>query len=251
MTGPYPSGIDPAHVQAICVAATASHSGDGEVLVAAGRDSVTASLPGRAAARWAAAALSLAGYQVDPAGGRRLVVRGWSAAGLDQRLAAMRTVLHQLSCAPRLTAIAALEQCRPLPADALPDRAAQRQLLERAARQLRDWIAVTSGIHAPLDLLAEPAATGIALRLRTTRRLEESIADLTSRQLQVAEHALALYPALRAEMSHDRASATAIRQAITAWHLPPSPIAQDSTTLLAATTPPGRNSPAGRPARRR
>ena len=192
-------------------------------------------MPTRAGARNAEAALSRVGYQVvrttDHRRGGHLVVRGWSADGLEARLIAMRAVLEQLASDPGSTAMKALDRLGGLPAAALPDRAGQRQLSRQAATQLLRWIFTTSGIHAPHDPLARPADAGCALRLSTAWRLEEAIEDLAARQVRVAADALAQYPVLRQQMGHDSARDIAVRRASVAFHLS-GRVAQDTTQIL-------------------
>jgi hypothetical protein len=232
---PYPSGVDPCHIWAVCAAAAPGHDPAGTAVLAGGRDAARVYLPARAAARAAQAALSRVGYQVARAAGssrgRQLLVRGWSAGGLEARLTAMRAVLEQLAADPGSAATMALDQLRRVPAAELPAAAGQQQLTWQAGEQLRRWIFAASGIHAPHDPLARPADTGCALRLSAAWRLEEAIDDLAARQLRVAGRALALYPALRQQIGHDSARDTVIRQAGITFHLS-SPIAQDTTPLL-------------------
>jgi hypothetical protein len=207
-----------------------------------------ACLPARPAARAAHAALNRVGYQVVPATegnrrGRDLTVCGWSARGLESRLTAMRGVLGKLGSEPGSTAATALDQLGRLPATELPDEAGRLQLVQQAGRQLRGWISVTSGIHAPCDPLARPADAGCALRLSATWRAEQAIDDLVARHLRVTWHALALYPGLRQTRSHDIACESAVRQAGIASHL--------SDHLARGTTPlmPGGDSGTGSPPR--
>ena len=97
----------------------------------------------------------LPGHRVTPASrGRDVLVTGWNTAGLDSRLTAMRAILHQLADNPLLTARAAIERFRGLPA-AARSPAQTWELLERGAHR--------------------PALTGCprgpaSMRLRATRR---------------------------------------------------------------------------------
>lgn len=230
-----PTGADHAHIWAICAGAGPTRDRHGTALLAGARDGIHVYMPTRAGARDAEAALSRVGYQVVRTTGHgrggQLVVRGWSADGLEARLIAMRAVLEQLASDRGSTAMKALDRLGGLPAAALPDRAGQRQLSRQAATQLLRWIFTTSGIHAPHDPLARPADPGCALRLSTAWRLEEGIEDLAARQIRVAADALAQYPVLRQQMGHDSARDVAIRRASVAFHLS-GRVAQDTTQIL-------------------
>jgi hypothetical protein len=220
---PYPCKVDPLHVGMICATAAPGSPRGGTPLLTGGRYGVRVYLPSRSAARAAQDALRRVGYRVGRAAetrrGRDLIVAGWSADGLDSRLAAMRGVLQRLAAGPGSTAAAALDQLGRLPAAALPGEAGQQQLIRQAGYQLREWISATSGIHAPCNRLATPADTGIALRLSAAWRAEEAIDGLAVRHLQVTELAVGLYPALRQAMSHDSARDSAIRRAGIAAHI--------------------------------
>ncbi len=230
----YPAGIDPVHVRTIATAAVPDGQRDGTVLLVGGQYAARVYLPTRSAAQAAHAALRRVGYQVGRTGslrGRDLIIAGWSAEGLESRLTAMRAVLQKLAAEPGAAAVAALDQLGRLSAAALPGQAGQRLLIHQADQQLRAWIADTSGIHAPCDPRARPADPGCALRLNATHRAEEAIDDLAARHVQVAELAVALYPALRQRMDHDSASDFAVRRAGVAFHLSQQ-LAQDITPLL-------------------
>jgi hypothetical protein len=239
-----PSGFDPAHIWAVCASAAPARDRHGAALLAGMRDGVHVYMPTRAGARTAEAALSRVGYQVvrttDHRRGGQLMVRGWSADGLEARLIAMRAVLEQLASDPGSTAMKALDRLGGLPAAALPDRTGQRQLSRQAATQLLRWIFATSGIHAPHDPLARPADAGCGLRLSTAWQLEEAIEDLAGRQVRVTADALAQYPVLRQQMGHDSARDIAVRRAGVAFYLS-SRVAQDTTQILGN----GRQTPGG------
>jgi hypothetical protein len=243
-------GLDPAHILAVCADATGGSRSELARAVAL-PDSVRACLPSRLAARNACAVLARVGYQVDAASrGRDLLITGWSPAGLDSRLTAMRGILHQLASHPSVTARAVIEQYRHQPAGSPSPRAGQ-EILDQARAQLRAWVSARSGIHVPHDPAVQPADVGTALRLRATWTLEHTIDDLVERHLQVAAHALALYDSLSPQMSGDYARDTTIRRAGITFQLSGS-ADQDSTALLPGTVqPPGQGMPlASRPSRR-
>jgi hypothetical protein len=224
------------HVWTICTTAAPGSQRDGTALLVGGQYATRVYLPNRSAAHAAHAALRRVGYQASRATGgirgRDLIVAGWSAEGLESRLTAQRAVLQKLAAEPAATAIAALDQLDRLPAAALPGLAGQRQLIVQAGQQLRAWISGTSGIHAPRDPRARPTEPGSALRLHASRRAEEAIDNLAVRHLQVAEVAVAFYPALRQRMGHDTARDSAVRRAGMAFHLSPQQLGQDLTPLL-------------------
>jgi hypothetical protein len=247
---PGAAGLDPVHILAICTEATGGGSRR-PVFAAPGR--IRVCMPSRRAARAGCAALARVGYLADTAdsGGRKgrdVLVTGWSAPGLESRLAAMRGVLHQLADSPTVTAQVVTERFRSLPGEptslsACPD------LLHPARAQLRAWVAARSGIHAPGDPAVLPADTGNALRLRAVRVLEQAIDDLVERHLRVAGHALELFSSLRPQMNGDSAQQAAIRRAGIAFHLS-GPTARDSSSLLNAGQIPGPDTPPGSPAAR-
>lgn len=229
VTDPYPAGLDPAHILAICVHATGGRPG----LALGTRDGMCVCLPSRRSARNARAALGRVGYRVtDDSGarGRDLVVTGWNAAGLESRLTAMRVVLHQLAENRSPTARAVIERFRGLPSAAQSPRSGLG-VLDEARTGLRSWASVRSGIHTPRPPAVLPADVGVALQLGTANVLEQAIDDLIERHLRVAGHALALFCSLREQMDIGRAQDTAIRWAGITFHLGGTD-AQDSTPLL-------------------
>lgn len=175
---PYPAGLDPAHILAICVHATGGRPG----LAVGARDGICVCLPSRRAARSAGVALARVGYQVianSGPRGRDAVVTGWSPAGLESRLTAMRAVLHQLADNPPLTARAVIERFRSLPGTSHSPHAGLA-ILQQARTGLRSWVSARSGIHAPRPPAVLPPDVGIALRLGTAGVLEQVIDDLTN-----------------------------------------------------------------------
>lgn len=238
---PYRAGLDPAHITAICSRATGRN-----VLAVGTSGGIAVCLPTRRTARTACVALARVGYAATiHAGGhsRDLVVTGWSPAGLEARLAALRAVLHQLAENPSMTARAVVERYRHLPAGAsLPD--AGSQILDHARAGLRDRVEARSGIHTRRNPAVVPADIGVNLRLHVARVLEESIDDLVQRHLRVAEQALVLFASLREEMDTGRAAEAATRWAGIFFRLPSSP-AQDSAPLLRGAAPPVSRVPVG------
>src|SRR5579871_2203622 len=111
-----PTGLDPAHILAVCTQAT----GGGAAHAVGTPDGVRVSLPTRKAAWDATAALGRVGYIAALAGrtgrGRDLAVTGWSPAQLDWRLSALRSVMHRLADNPLVTATAAVRRFAALPA---------------------------------------------------------------------------------------------------------------------------------------
>ena len=246
VTDPYPAGLDPAHILAICEHATSGRPG----LAVGARDGMCVCLPSRRAARRARAALARVGYHLtdDSAPhGRDLVVTGWNPAGLEARLNAMRAVLHQLTENPSLTARAVIERFRGLPSAAQSPRSGLG-VLDEARADLRSWVFARSGIHAPRPPAVLPPDVGVALPLGTANVLEQAIDDLIERHLRVAGHALALFCSLREQMDVGRAQDTAIRWAGITFHLGGTD-AQDSTPLLrnALRSAGGDATPARRP----
>jgi hypothetical protein len=229
VTDPYPAGLDPAHILAICTHATGGRPG----LAVGTRDGMCVCLPSQRLARSARAALGRVGYHVtDDFGprGRDLVVTGWNPAGLESRLTAMRVVLHQLAENPSPTARAVIERFRSLPS-AAQSSCSGLGILDEARSALRSWVSARSGIHAPRPPAVLPPDVGVALQLGTARVLERAIDDLIERHLRVAGHALALFCSLREQMDIGRAQDVAIRWAGITFHLGGTS-AQDSTPLL-------------------
>jgi hypothetical protein len=243
---PYPSGVDPVHILAICAQAAPSHHRDTAILVG-GRYAARVYLPTRRAARAAQEGLCRVGYQVDrPTGntrGRDLIIHGWSAGALEARLIAMRAVLEQLAANPVSTATTVLEKLRSIPLAKLPGAAGQEQLIAQAAEQLRHWIFTGSGIQAPHDPRLRPADTGCALRVSAAWQLEEAIDDVAARQVRVARYALDLYPAARQQLGHEGGRVSVLRRAAIAFHLRSSPVAQDTSPLLGGTVDAGDPAP--------
>lgn len=226
---PYPAGLDPAHIVAVCEYAT----GGRHALAIGTGDGICVCLPARQAAHHSLTALTRVGYRAAEAPGnhgRDIMVRGWDATGLQSRLTAMRTVLHQLDSDHGIAARAALtDRLSDLPA---ADRAVP-ELVDRARERIRYWVFARSGVHAPRNTAIEPADVAIALRLRATVTLEQAIGELIQRQLRVAGHAAALYGSLVQQMSTVQARDTAIRWASITFYLGSSP-AQDSSALIRA-----------------
>jgi len=82
--GPYPSGVDPVHILAICAEAAPGHQHDTAIL-AGGRYAACVYLPARRAARAAQAALCRVGYQVDRPTEPAAAGTSSSAAGARER----------------------------------------------------------------------------------------------------------------------------------------------------------------------
>jgi hypothetical protein len=182
-------------------------------------------------AQAADAALARVGYLVTPSAaqrtGRDLLVTGWSPAGLETRLAAMRAVVHQLAGNPSLTAQAVIGRFRGS-GSATPS---PQEAFEQARTRLYAWVYARTGPCVPHDRGTVPADPRTALRLSLTRQLEDQTEGLTGRHLRAAAHALALYLPLSQQMDPGKAQDTAIRRAGTTFHLP-SPPAQDTSALL-------------------
>jgi hypothetical protein len=229
VTDPYPAGLDPAHIVAICTHASGGRPG----LAAGARDGMCVCLPARRAARSARAALARVGYRVTAdsgSHGRDLVVTGWDAAGLESRLAAMRAVLHQLAENPSPTARAVIERSRGLPGGAQSPRSGLG-VLDEARAGLRSWVFARSGVHAPRPPAVLPADVASTLQLGMAGVLELAIDGLIECHLRVAGHALALFCSLREQMDAGRARDEAIHWAGITFHLGGT-CAQDSTPLL-------------------
>ena len=190
MPEPATAGLDPAHIMAVCTHATGGKRGLGVRVP----DGLIVCMPSRRSAGTARNALVRVGYRVTAASGdhkRDLIVTGWSAAGLDARLAAMRAAFLQLTADPEVTARAVLARFGELPPHAQTPAAA-RDLLDEAGRALSAWVSARSGIHATHDPAIQPADLGIALRLRATWALEQSLDAMAGRHLHIAAQALAL-----------------------------------------------------------
>jgi len=240
MTSPDPAnpGLDPAHILGVCVLATISR-GDHRMLTLSTPAGVRIVVPTRQAAGDALAALTLTGYRAIPVPsggrGRALLVTGWSPAGLDARLTAMRSVIGQLDADPTATASAVISRVRSTPASS-PAAAADQDALGWARSRLRAFVAERSGIHAPHHPMIVPADQANALRLRAAWIVEGVIDDLIERQLRVARHALRLYGTLRQNTSDDQAQKTAVRQARDAFHISdpggPGAPAQDTSAVI-------------------
>jgi hypothetical protein len=228
---PRPTGLDPAHVLAICARATGGRRG----LAVRRRDGIIVCiLPSQRTATQATTALARVGYEVtgvSASRGRDLLVTGWDPGALDARLATMRTVLHWLVDQPSSAAQLAIERFRGLPGES---RTPQQiwEVLNQAREGLRRWVTARSGVHALRALAVQPADARIAMRLRAATVLEQAIDDQAERQLRVAGCALVLFRRLSGQMDDDRAQDTAIRWAGIAFHLS-SPAARDSPQPIA------------------
>jgi hypothetical protein len=211
-------GLDPAHILGVTNEAVRPR---GQVALAvATPDGIRICLRSRRAASDAHAALARLGYQVgrgDSTGRRDLLVTGWSAAGLESRLTAMRAVLYQLHDSPSATAGAVIERFRCLPLGS-PARYGS-SLLADARAQLVAAVMHRSGIHVPHDPAFQPTDLSIALRLRAAWALETAIDGLVERHLRVASHALPLFQSLRLHTTEDQARDTALRRASVIYHL--------------------------------
>ena len=226
MAGPDPrrAGLDPAHILAICERAAASGNQPSVRHTLAVPAGLSVRLSSPQAAQLARAALARVGYQAALARpsrrSRNVLVAGWSAAGLESRLAAMRATVHQLRAEPAATATAVIDRYRRLSAG-LPGIQASAAALSQAEKQIRLATAARCGIHAPRDPAILPADTGNALRLRVIWALEQAIDDLIERHLRVTRRALAQFCSLRRHGSDDWASDTAIRRAVGVPSAPP------------------------------
>ncbi len=223
-------GLDPDHIIGVC--AQPSGTGRPQRVHAACRPAgIRVVLGSRRGAADAAAALTRVGYLVTPSAaqrtGRDLLVTGWSAAGLDSRLAAMRAVMHQIAGSPSLTAQAAIGRFR----EAGSGAATPQEAFAQARTRLQAWVHARTGPFVPHDPAAIPADPRTALRLSLTRQLEDQIEGLIGRHLRVAAHAIALYMPLSQQMEPGKAQRTAIRRAGITFHLS-SPAAQDTSPLL-------------------
>jgi hypothetical protein len=244
-------GLDPAHILGIALQSTGRVRGRGaRVMALTASGHVHVSLPSRRAAIGAAAMLDRVGYQVTRIGGLRrpdVLVTGWSTAGLEARLAAMRAVFHQLDATPQATATAVIDRTRHRPAGS-PVVPAVEVLADARAR-LRAWVSARSGHHVPHVSAVLPADRGNALRLRTAWSLETEIDHLVDRQVRTAEHALSLFHSLRQYATDDLAQQLAIRRVSLPGQPDPS-LAQDSSALMRrAARPPGARPRSGAPPR--
>ena len=186
-------GLDPAHILSVASQAIRdSHGLAFRAVTAPG--GLRVHLSSRRAAGDAVQALGRVGYQVaqvEGSGHRDLLVTGWSANGLESRLAALRAVAQRLAEDPDSTAAAVIERARRLPARSAAHP--ETSVLADTRTQLQAWVGACSGIHAPRNPVIVPADTGNALRLRLAQALEAAIDDLVERHLQVAGHALSLF----------------------------------------------------------
>jgi hypothetical protein len=210
------AGPGPAHILAICehVAASGGHRPVG--FVTAAPDGVRVRLRSPRAARAMRAALTRTGYDTSlTCPGRRwdLLVTGWDGHALEARLAAMRTVIAQLSTDPTATAATVIDRYRHTSARS-PGSHLGIAVLIQAGEELRTSVAARCGIHAPRDPAILPAGTGNALRLRAIWVLEQAIDDLIGRHLRIARRALCLFRALRQDITDDRAQDAAICRAV-------------------------------------
>jgi hypothetical protein len=239
-------GLDPAHIIGVCwsPAGVPGHYQHTQAVRTTGGFRVT--VPSRRGANEAAAALTRVGYLVTRSPGERpgrgLLVTGWSPAGLESRLAAMRAVVHQLAGSPSVTAQAVIEAFRGQPA-ASP---APWQILQHADRRLHAWAYARTGPSVPHDSAVVPGDVRNALRLRVAWQLEQTVDDLIDRHLRVARHALALFIPLSQALDGSDAQQTAIRQAGITFHLP-GDVAQNTSALLQG--PPTVSGPASAPSR--
>jgi hypothetical protein len=244
-------GLDPAHIIAVCwqPSGAGDHCQHTQTRRFAGGYRVT--VASRRGAGAAAAALTRVGYEVTHSPGQRpgrdLLVTGWSAAGLESRLAAMRAVVHRLTRSPSVTAQAVIETFR----TRLPAQPAPSEVLEHAGTRLRTWAYARTGPCVPHDPAIVPGDVRNALRLRLARQLEQAVDDLIAANLRAARYALALYIPLSQVMDDTDAQHTAINQAATTLSLPGN-AAQDSSALLQDLPPASRRAasvsrPPGRP----
>jgi hypothetical protein len=183
------AGIDPTHVLAICTQAARGRRGLGVGTT----DGLIVCMHSRRDARTAGTVLTRVGYAIAPAPGghpRDLLVTGWSPAGLDARMQAMRMVLLQLTNDPGATTRMVMNSWRGLQYHAQTPATAH-DLLGQADQGLRSWVSAHCGIHATQNPAIQPQDTRIALRLRATWALEESLDAITRRQLRVAAGVLA------------------------------------------------------------
>ena len=244
MSDPRTAGLDPAHILGVALQAVGNgHSRSGRVAVLTTSGQVRVCLPSRRASLGVAATLIRVGYQVTRVGGLSrpdVLVAGWSAAGLEARLAAMRNVLHELDARPLAAAATVIERVRhqPLGAPAVPDA----EVLAGARTQLRTWVSARAGVHVPHNPAILPGNRANTLRLRTAWTLETAIDRLIERQVRAAENTLWLFRSMRRHVGADQAQQIVLRQ--------PGPtvrpdtsgrdasLAQDSSELVRRTAPP-------------
>ncbi len=210
------AGLDPAHILIICehVAACSGHRPVG--YATAVPEGIQVQAPSRRAAQDMHAALLGVGYQtrlMHAGPCWELLVSGWSADGLESRLAAMRAVIEQLSADPTATATAVLDRYCDLSARS-PAARLGVQALAQIHLRLRTTVAARCGINAPRDPTVLPPDVGSALRLRAVWLLEQAVDDLIDRQLRIARRALPLFRSLRQHTADDRARDAAIRRAV-------------------------------------
>jgi len=120
---PRETGLDPAHILRVCERAATGADKDPAVrYTLAAPVGVTVGLSTAKAARAASAALVRLGYQAAPARRsrwcREVFVAGWSPAGLESRLAALRLTIAQLRTGETATAAAVIGRYRRLSAQA-------------------------------------------------------------------------------------------------------------------------------------
>ena len=226
MRNAQPTGLDPAHILAVCARSTGGRRG---LAVRQSDGIVVCLMPSRRTAYRASIALARVGYEVtgvSASRGRDLLVTEWDPARLDARLVTMQMVLHWLADQPTSAAQLAIERFRGLPGES---RTPQQiwEVLNQAREGLRRWVTARSGVHALQALAVQPADARIAMRLRAATVLEQAIDDQAERQLRVAGCALVLFRRLSGQMDDDRAQDTAIRWAGIAFHLS-SPAARES-----------------------
>src|SRR5262249_1845181 len=118
MRNAQPTGLDPAHILAVCARSTDGRRG---LAVRQSDGIVVCLVPSRRTAYRASAALARVGYEVtgvSASRGRDLIITGWDPAALDARLAIMRAALHWFADQPSSTAQLVIERFRGLPDEA-------------------------------------------------------------------------------------------------------------------------------------
>jgi hypothetical protein len=226
MRSAQPTGLDPAHILAVCARSTGGRRG---LAVRQSDGIVVCLMPSRRTAYRASIALARVGYEVtgvSASRGRDLLVTEWDPARLDARLVTMQRVLHWLADQPTSAAQLVIERFHGLSDES---RTPQQvwELLNEAHDGMRRWVTAQSGIHALRGLAIQPADARIALRIRAATVLEQAIDDQAERQLRVAGCALVLFRRLSGQMDGACAQDTAIRWAGIAFHLS-SPAARES-----------------------